>query len=423
MTASPLARFNMENAPDLYSYLWLRLPLVLMFAQGYLICRIFVVTRLTDIFVFRSLQKSRGRPDRICLYILVTAALLSFFIPNAVTVLILLPVLKTIEKETASQVSGHGLSTALTLSVIYGANIGGMGSLIGSPANLLLIAALDVYNVAGREHISFFNWFVWSLPLVTLFVSAAWILLTVLAMPGSARKIPLSLNLPENHGRPSRQQQYGTVIFSAFIVFWILESLLKESVSEFKPFDTPACIIFFIFFIYAVFIRHTGPEALPLLRTKDMISGFPKRGIFFLGILAAFVFIIRFSQLDRIVADWLLTTTYPQISPFIMMLSLTLIVIFLTEILSNTLVSTAFFPIAYFISDACHISPLPLMIAVSLASTCAFMTPVATPCNALAFGEMKGTSLRIMFISGFLLNIIGALLMSVWLWFIIPVIY
>ena len=413
----------MENPSDLYSYLWHRLPLVLMFAQGYLICRILVVTRLTDIFVFRSLQKSRGRPDLICLYILVSSALLSFFIPNAVTVLILLPVLKTIEQETASRFNGQGLSTALTLSVIYGANIGGMGSLIGSPANLLLIAALDVYSVAGREQIGFFNWFIWSLPLVTLFVSAAWILLVFLAIPKSARNITLSLNLTENHGSLSRQQQSGMILFYVFLTFWITESLLKELIPAFKPFDAPVCIIFLICFIHAVFIHPLEPESEPLLHPKDMIEGFPKRGIFFLGILAAFVFIVRFFQLDRSVSDWLLKMISPGISPFVIMLSLTMTVIFLTEILSNTLVSTAFFPIAYFISNACNISPLPLMIAVSLASTCAFMTPVATPCNALAFGEMTGTSFRIMLISGFFLNLIGALMMSAWLWFIIPVIY
>ncbi|RLC18436.1 MAG: sodium:sulfate symporter, partial [Deltaproteobacteria bacterium] len=82
-----------------------------------------------------------------------------------------------------------------------------------------------------------------------------------------------------------------------------------------------------------------------------------------------------------------------------------------------------FFPIAYFVSTARDISPLSLMIAVSIASTCAFMTPVATPCNALAFGEMKGTSFRMMLILGFFLNIIGAFLMAVWVQFVVSLIY
>ncbi len=394
-----------------------------MFANGYIVYRLFAVTKLTDVFVIRSLQKSRGKVSRVCLYIIMAAAALSCFIPNAVTVLILLPVLKAVEQDIAREVPEHSLSTALTLSAIYGANIGGMGSLIGSPANLLLIGALDLYKVPAREQINFFNWFVWGLPLVAAFGTVAWILVARLAIPKEMRAKTLRLQLAEKSEPLTPEQKFGTMLWAFFLVFWIGESVLKELTPAFAALEAPACICFFLLFIFLVFFRASGPQNAPLLRFNDLFAGIPKRGILFLVLLAVIVVIVQIFQLDKIAADFLLGIIPPQISMIILHLLMTLAVIFLTEMLSNTVVSTAFFPIAYFISTAHHLSPLPMMIAVSAASTCAFMTPVATPCNALAFGEMKGTSFRIMLMSGFLLNLIGAVLMSAWLQFIIPLLY
>ncbi len=414
----------MENNINFYSWLSLRLPLILLFANGYFIYRLFVITKLTDVFVFRSLQRSHGNIKHLCLYIIAAATLLSFFIPNAVTVLILLPILKTIDQDIALQAGNkHRITTALTLSTIYGANIGGMGSLIGSPANLLMIGALDLYEVPGREQIGFFNWFIWSVPLVALFTAAAWILVATLAVPEESRKITFTLKGMEDHNTLSTEQRSGLSVFVLFLSFWIIESVLKEFMPGFDSLDLPACVCFFILFLCLVFVRRFGVSGKPLLRPKHIFTGFPGRGILFLCLLAVIIAAVRFFQIDRLVSDVFSSVIRPDTPSFVIIILTIMTVIFLTEFLSNTLVSTAFFSIAYFISTAHNIPPLILMIAVSIASTCAFMTPVATPCNALAFGEMKGTSFRMMLVLGFLLNIIGAFLMSIWLQLVIPFIY
>jgi len=427
-----------KNNPDFYVYVWQRLPLILMFANSYVVYRLFVITKLTDRFVLWSLRKSRGRITWICLYITAAAALLSFFIPNAVTVLILLPVLRTVEAEIALQTK-HSLSTALTLSAIYGANIGGMGSLIGSPANLLLIGALDLYGVPGREQISFFSWLIWGVPLAAIFAGAAWGLVGMLAIPKKARGMSISLGKLRNQPRLSEEQKSGGLLFILFLIFWILESVFKELIAGFTLIESPLCICFFMLFLYFSFVRSPGLGAgenpspgssdgglsrgRGVLRPEDMITGFPRRGILFLVILLLFISVVRFFGLDRQAANMLSSVISGKLPVFALFFGVTVTVIFLTELLSNTVVSTAFFSFANFVALDHQMSPLSLMIAVSIASTCAFMTPVATPCNALAFGEMRGTSFRVMLVSGFLLNIIGALLMSLWLQFVIPLVY
>jgi sodium-dependent dicarboxylate transporter 2/3/5 len=401
----------------------MRTPLILLFANGYLIYRLFVVTKLTDLFVLRTLRRSEGSFSRVCLYIITAAALLSFFIPNAVTVLILLPILKTVEQNITLQYPECRPATPLTLSAIYGANIGGMGSLIGSPANLLLIGALDVYQVPGREYISFFNWLIWSVPLVILFVGTAWLLLKIIAIPGELKRVKITLENPGNQDNLLPAQQSGLILFAIFIGFWITESVFKEFLPGFGRIEPAVCLCFFVIFLYLIFVKAPGSYGLPLLRLKDIFTGLPKRGILFLVLFAVIVFMVRLLQLDRQASAIFSNAIRPDTPAFVIIFSATVLVIFLTEFLSNTVVSTAFFPIAYFIAADHHISPLILMISVSLASTCAFMTPVATPCNALAFGEMKGTSLSRMLVSGFLLNLSGAFLMSIWLAFMIPLIY
>lgn len=100
-----------------------------------------------------------GAPRRIVFYVIAVTAFLSAFIPNAITVLAVLPVVTALDREHGRRHPGAPLTTALALATMYGANIGGMASLIGSPANLILLGVLDLYHVPGREQITFFNWF------------------------------------------------------------------------------------------------------------------------------------------------------------------------------------------------------------------------------------------------------------------------
>ncbi|MCP4687743.1 MAG: SLC13 family permease [Desulfobacterales bacterium] len=433
---------------DLYAYIWEKLPLILLFSNGWLIYRLIVVAGLADAFVARSMRRCQGRPRVLALYIIVTAALLSFFIPNAVTVLAMLPMLKTLNKEIAQKDHGVRTTTALTLSTIYGANIGGMGSLIGSPANLLLLGALDLYAVPGREQISFFNWFIWAAPLVIVFCAAAWMIVAFLLLPGgrkSAAITPINAarDLADNSpcsasdissGHSSDNPSGGSsshapnlrpgfFLFIFFLFFWITHGILKEAAPAAAPYEAGACILYFIIFLLLTFVAPLGARGAPMLRPGQIMTDLPKRGIFFLGVLLLIIVLVRFFHLDERVGE-LCAALIPRTESLIVICFCTaLSVIFLTEIFSNTVVSTLFFPIAYFTAVSGGFSPIPLMIVVSAASTCAFMTPIATPCNALAHGEMKGSSFRWMFILGLLLNIIGALLMTAWLPFAVSLVY
>jgi len=390
------------------TYIYDRLPLILLFVTGYILYRVTASVALPEYFAARAVRFSRGRSDLLLLSLIVVSALLSMFIPNAVTVLAMIPVIRSLDDELEL------MTTPLTLSIIYGANVGGMGSLIGSPANLLLIGALDMFNIAGREQITFFNWFEWALPLVAGMVFLAWLVVR-LSLP--KKLIQVVQTQPE---KPISQIQLkGLLVFASFLVFWAGSSFVAESVSAFKAYEPLAAVVFSILFCVAVFRGE-------MLRMVDMVQGIPKRGVLFLGLLGIFIILVRILRLDEHVAGLftnLLEALGRSGDGYGIYLVTAFVVILLTEFLSNTVVSTAFFAVIVHVSATYALNPLPLMILVSAASTCAFMTPVATPCNSLAVGEMRGMSLRTMVALGMVMNVGGAILLSGWIWWVVPKVY
>ena len=407
----------------LYGYLLGRLPLFLTFLSGYIVYMLLTTTKLTDAFVWWSIRRSRGHFDHLLIYVIGSAALLSFFIPNAVTVLTLLPFVRAIDHDLTEPHGDRRVTTALTLAIIYGANIGGMGSIIGSPANLLLIGALDLYGVAGKDQLSFMNWFFWSIPLVVAFAAAAWTLLICFGVPKNITGQTGRLDNLKRQVNFGPEQKTAVTIFLFFLVFWITEGIVREIFPAFVLYEPVVCSVFFIMFVYLTFLKKHAAIEGPLLKLRDITKRLPKRGMLFLGIVVVMIPLIRLLEVDKSLANLFSYFIRPEASPFLVFFSTTVTVIFLTEILSNTIVATAFFPIVYFAAGNYGMAPLILMLAVSIASTCAFMTPIATPCNALAFGEMRRTSLGKMILIGLPLNIIGAFLITLWLRFVIPLVY
>lgn len=392
------------------TYIYERMPLVLLFATGYILYRVIASAGLPEYFASAASRFSRGRTDLLILSLIVVSAALSMFIPNAVTVLAMIPVIRKLDRELES------LTTPLTLSIIYGSNIGGMGSLIGSPANLLLIGTLDFFNVPGRSQITFFNWFLWALPLVLIFLLLAWLVLRLIIPKAAKSLYTTKAKVEELNSRQKRSLR----LFILFIAFWAFSSVLREFSLIYFEYEYVAAIVFSVIFVWLVLGRK-------LIRWHELIEGVPLRGIIFLGLLGLLIVTVRMLRLDEYAAQGF-TILMAGLeadgqSGYPLYLATALVVILLTEFLSNTVVSTAFFAVIVHAAAIYHIDPLPLMVLVSAASTCAFMTPVATPCNSLAVGEMRGISLRTMVVLGFILNLLGSILLSLWIWKVVPLIY
>lgn len=415
----------MESFTDISAYLWQRLPLILLFVCGYFVYQLMAAARITDSFVSWSLKKSRGRASFLILYIIAASAALSSFIPNTITVLTLIPVLKKLDKDFAGQ-GATGMTTVLMCSAIYGAAIGGMGSMIGSPANAVLFAALDLFEVPGREQITFFNWFLWSVPLVIVFVLAAWGVAAGLGLPSSARRVTAQVDRLDDGRGAGKRQRYGVQLFWFYMAYWVLEAVLRQQMAGFVNWSPLVSLGFAGVFLYLLFLRD-APESSagrgPLLSPSDLVKSVPRRGLLFILVLGVLFGVVHWLKLDERVVVLAGEMLQGDMAPSLLFFLTILSVIFLTEVLSNTAVVAAFFTIALYAAQGHGMNPLYLMMGVGVASTCAFMTPIATTSNALAYGEMKGASLPVMLGLGCVLNVIGAALMTGWLSWVLPLVY
>ncbi|MFW5489150.1 MAG: SLC13 family permease [Desulfovibrio sp.] len=417
-----------------------RLPLVCLFAGGYLVYRLVAVHDLTGRVVPHLFGKAgtagstrNAGLGRVLWGLLLAPALLSFFLPNAISVLALLPLARSLREGTPesdapgqSTVQSRNAATLACLCIIWGANIGGMGSLIGSPANLLLLAALDVFQMPQAGQITFGNWFAWSLPLTATLLVLAWICARYVAVPLCrirALVVPAADVSDASEGLASPAQRRAFALIAAFFLYWLLDSLVMALHLPLylaaPSLRALAAFVFTCVFVALCFRTYSG---FRLLRPADCVTGLPLRGLAFLALVLGIMAVVQFSGLAKETARTLEVRAVGM-APLLLILSMSLGVMFLTEVFSNTVVATAFFGIAATLGHAFPGGPLPLMVAVSCASTCAFMTPVATPANALAFGEMRGARLPILLLAGLLLNILSALTMSLWLPLAVPFVY
>jgi sodium-dependent dicarboxylate transporter 2/3/5 len=404
------------------AYAWERLPLIALFAGSYVVYRLSAATLATDAIVWWGLRKARGRATRVFFYLIAGTAALSFFLPNAVAVLAVLPVLKVLQADFADQgADPRQAATVLTLSIIYGANIGGLGSLLGSPANLLLVAALDFLTVPGREQLTFASWFAWSLPLVAVFVLAGWLVAGWLAAPRALRAICLPAP-PRSCSRATRRQMAALKLGGAYLGVSVLLSLAAELGLLPGAAQQILALAALGGLVWLACVRTDGGEPA-LLPWRAFGQGLPLRGLAMIGLVTALALAVEASPAGELLAAAAGRLDLAGLPPVLLYLVLCLAAIFLSEPLSNTLVATLLFGLAFAAATAEGLAPLPLLVAISAASNCAFMTPIATPSSALAFGEMRGTRLRVMLGCGLVLNLFGALILSLWLPLALPLLY
>ncbi len=417
---------------------------VCLFATGYLVSRLVLRADAHLVFVDRLVGWSRGRTSRVVLGVMLAAFGLSTIVPNALTVLALIPVITRLRSwaadaagADATQASGNDrdFGTLLAMGLIYGANLGGVGSLLGSPANLYLLLNLSLFDITGRESLHFGSWLLFGLPMATTLLLAAWAMLRVTERRAMSQRLPGWDRQRSPRGplfaSALRWTALWAVGWAGLLAFALITGGGRAAVARatwqlLGRFDVTGLDLVVMSgaaaFALLLFVRRvkTGAGRPRLLRIRDLWREVPLKGVALgLGVLLLLVVVAKSGAVK-----WL-TSVLPHLLPtdaglFPVAFVLTLVTIFATEVLNNTTVSTVLFPLAAAVGSTVGADPLLLMLGVSLASTCAFMTPVATPVNALAFGGIGGVSLGRFFKNGLLMNLLSALWIAVWLTWLIP---
>ena len=409
-----------------------------LFLTGYLISRLSVRYGLVEAFFTRVFGARREAFSRFLFFLLLAATIVSMFIPNFIAALTLLPILETIREEFEQRHdvrTARRLTTSMVVIVIYGCNIGGMGSLVGSPANALMLGALEIFKVAGREKINFLSWFGWSLPLVAILVLIAWAQVAFILVPAKMRALSLQIPVHKLTRRESKLAPKAWMAMIVWFAFWILHSMgdilfpvegaslrLPGMELSWDLWDLIA-VIFGALYLAGLFfpaIEIAAGRREALLRWQDCFDRFPMRGFIFVALALGVSGLFILLGLPKWLALHLEHMLPSNPSPWLLYFVLCFFTTMATEFFSNTSVSVVLFPVVHALATSFGINPLVALMAVGLASTNAFMTPIGTPVNALLFGGVKNVSLPIMLASGLLLNIISAIWMSAFLEYVIP---
>ena len=331
---------------------------------------------------------------RILLGFLFSTGLLSMWISNTASALMMLPmalgILANIKHENKSK-----FSTFLLLSVAYGASIGGMATLVGSPPNILMAGLLeDRFGII----VNFIDWMKVGLPLSLILLTIVFIFFYLLL--GKERKEKLY----EAHSEKikwTKNQVHVVFLFSVIILLWSFRSPLIALTGIIYT-DEGVAVLGAI----SLFFLPGSKKGQKLLTWKDT-QNLPW------GILILFgggMALAKMLEINGVIEKLTLVFSNYANAPLVVLLSvLVVIAIFGTEIMSNMALVSVFVPLVADFSLNTDYSIIQLCMPITLASSCAFMLPVGTPPNAIVFssGQLK---INQMAKTGFVLNLIGVII-------------
>ena len=374
-------------------------PLIILLLGGFLLSRGMESTGAHHRIALSVVNLVGGhKPRRLVLGFMIAGALLSMWISNTASILMLMPVALAV---LASCSDRNSLAAPLLLGLAWSCSIGGLGTPIGTPPNLILV---QVYEENTAQTISFGQWMSWGMPVVLTLLPLAWWWVT--------RAVPRELDIQVPAVGPWRSAERRVlVVFGLTAVAWITRA---EPFGGWQTWlDLPAAndASVALLAVVALFVVRDD-QGEPLIDWAKA-SQIPW-GVLLLfggGICLARAFVA--SGLSAQVGDAL--TAVAALPVFAMMLLLALAVTFLTEATSNTATTALLMPVLAAVALAAEIDPLWLMVPAAMSASCAFMLPVATAPNAVVFGSGE-LPIRRMVREGFALNLIGALLIATVAW-------
>jgi len=399
--------------------------LIYLFMGGFIVALAMQRWNLHKRFAFMTLRLVGTRTHRVVGGFMGITAFLSMWVSNTATTIMMLPIALSvidvvISRHTGRSIdatdeftgeAGHNFALCLLLGIAYAASIGGIGTLIGTPPNLFLASYIED-NLGGQ--ISFVRWMGVGLPLVVVFVPVVWLLLTRVLYPLRVERIGAEDTLARDAlaelGPMSRGERAVLVVFILTALAWIFRPLLaRVAVGGAHPFaglTDPgiAMIAALVLFVIPVDAR----KRVFVMDWKTAVR-LPWGILILFGGGLSLASAIRVNGVSEFIGNQVVSFAgFPSV---VLVLFVVAMMIFLTELTSNTATTAALVPILAAVAPGLGLHPYLLIVPAAIAASCAFMLPVATPPNAIVFGSgfvRIGQMVR----AGFWLNVIGIVLVT-----------
>jgi sodium-dependent dicarboxylate transporter 2/3/5 len=417
-------------------------PVIFLFMGGFLLAIAMQRWGLHKRIALGVVLLAGTGPRRLVAGFMIATAFLSMWLSNTATTLMMLPIALSVvtltmerliaagdplavdERGKARPLTGTGslhFATCLMLGVAYAASIGGVGTLIGTPPNAFLRAFVE--REYGVE-IGFGRWMILGVPLVVLYLVIAWVVLTFIAFPIRLKAIPGGRALIRDEldelGPMSRGEKIVLGAFGAAALLWITrEPLTKwDWLTARAPFierlDDTVIAIGAGLFLFACPVSFRRREFV--LRWDDAVR-LPWGVLLLFGGGLSLAVAVKGTGLDGAIGG--AVGGLAGYSPWLILAAVTALVIFLSEVTSNTATAATFLPIVGGVALATGNDPGAMLTATTLAATCAFMLPVGTPPNAIVFGTGHVRTSQ-MIRAGIVLNLLGIAIIPLAVRFLAP---
>jgi sodium-dependent dicarboxylate transporter 2/3/5 len=426
--------------------------LIFLFMGGFILALSMQRWGLDKRIALFTLRIVGSKPASIIAGFMAVTAVLSMWVSNTATAAMMLPIAlsvidlvlkkktgESLEESGLPEESGTGRNFALSLmlAIAYAASIGGIATIIGSPPNGILVQF--VAQEYDRE-ISFAQWMAIGGPVTLVFLPLAWALITWVLYPISIKKIEGGHELFEREfaklGRMKSGEWVTLIVFVCTALLWITRPLLTQFTigadadgeGGWQPLGGLSDAGIAILAAMALFIVPANQKRTGHDDDDETSSGWTFTMNWATAVKLPWGILILFggglslaaAVQSNEVAEFLgaLATGLQGYPVIILVLAVTAGVIFLTELTSNTATTATLVPILAALAIGMGIGPEMLIIPATIAASCAFMMPVATPPNAIVFGSGYITIPQ-MAKAGFWLNMIGVVLVTVMLYAIV----
>lgn len=355
--------------------------------------------------------------DKIVLGFIIATGFLSMWLSNTATTMMMFPialsVISVVQENKNEKVNYRNFAASVMLAIAYASNFGGIATIIGTPPNVAFVGFIsERYNY----EMQFVDWLIICLPISLLLLGSLYLVSTKILYPNHIKANPQTKLIIKNElhslGKLSSAEKRVLIIFSLTAGFWIFKDLLNQ-LGWFKLDDTMIAIAGALaLFITPSGMKEKDAKLLVWEDTSKMAWGI----LLLFGGGIALATALESVGLIEALGKWVAQFSGGGI---VLVIVITIISIFISEVMSNIAQVIVFAPVVAGIADALDMNPLLLGIPMTLAASCASMMPMGTPPNAIVFasGHIR---LKQMVITGLVMNIISIVLIVLFCWFVIP---
>jgi sodium-dependent dicarboxylate transporter 2/3/5 len=393
-------------------------PIIFLFFGGFVLALALEKVHLHKRIALNIVKLTGTTPNKVVLGFMIATALMSMWISNTAATVVMLPIAISVIRLLINDKDGFtkadkNFALSIMLGIAFAANAGGIATVIGTPPNSVLIGLLEnQYNI----QISFLTWMSFGLPFSIIMVTAVYFVLVKLMFPCKDIVFTSSENVIdeeiENLGKISKEEKRVLTIFAITVFLWITRTIINSALPGLKLSDTIISLMGAVSLFAIPMNFKKGNFILQWKDTEKLAWGI----LILFGGGLALAKGMDSSGLVALITDTIAARDFNSLATVSLLI---ILMLFMTELMSNVALVAVLAPVVAGIAIGLNIPILNVLIPVTMASSCAFMLPMATPPNAIVFasGYVKVNQ---MVRAGILLNLIAVGLLILYYQFVIP---